>query len=119
MKKVIFKNKLFYIFLICFISILLLYNLFVFKKTNNLGVLIPIVIEIVLLFLISTNHRYAKIGIYLWTTICLIIGFGFEAIADLMDGISKDNLNSIIYNTIGLFAGILIIHYTRITVLVE
>ena len=82
--------------------------------------LIPILIEIALLILILTKNQYAKLSILIWAVIALIIGFGFELIASLIDDFNTDfqatEIDSLIYNTLGLIAGILIIDYTKRTV---
>lgn len=82
-------------------------------------VLIPILIEIRLIISIATGHRYSKFAIYLWVVICFIIGCGFEAIADLLDGVSTNNFNSLLFNMLGLLVGILIIDFTRRMVTVK
>jgi hypothetical protein len=120
MGKTVFKNRLFYILLIGFIIIFLIYNSYVFIKSSDIYVLIPILIEIALLILILTKNQYAKLSILIWAVIALIIGFGFELIASLIDDFNTDfqatEIDSLIYNTLGLIAGILIIDYTKRTV---
>ena len=122
MKKTVFKNRLFYILLIGFIIILLMYNCFISIKSSNIYGLIPFLVEIILLVLIFTKNQYAKLSILIWTVIALIIGSGFEVIADLMDDFNTDfkatKIDSFIYNVLGLIVGILILDYTRRTVVV-
>jgi hypothetical protein len=96
------------------------YNIFLFVKTINIYGLVPIFIEIILLILILTKSRYAKIGIILWASIFLIIGYGFELAADLIDAFNDSFITIktglIIQSAVGLAIGILIISYTRSTV---
>ena len=123
MKETVFRNRLFYILLIGFIVVLMMYNCFISIRSSNIYGLIPILIEIVLLILIFTKNQYARLGILIWTVIALIIGSGFEVIADVMDDFNNDfkaatQIDSFMYNILGLIAGILIIDYTRRTVIV-
>ena len=122
MGKTVFKNRLFYILLIGLIVIFLTYNCHVLIKSSDIYVLIPILIEIALLILILTKNQYARLSILIWAVIALIIGFGFELIASLIDDFNTKfqatRIESLIYNTLGLVAGILIIDYTKRTVIV-
>ncbi len=122
MKKTVCKNRLFYIFLIAYIIILLIYNCYASIKSGNVYGLITILIQIILLVLIFTKNQYAKPGILIWTVIAFIIGSGFDVIADLMDyfnnGFKATQIDSFMYNVLGLIVGIFIIDYTRRTVVV-
>lgn len=122
MKKVVFTNKLFRSLLIGFIIILSLFNIYAVLKTGSAYGIASIIIEIVLLILILSKNQYTKISILIWAIVALIIGFGFEMVAELLDGLNNDfktfKIDSFIYNTIGLVIGILIIDYTRRTVVV-
>lgn len=122
MRKTEFKNKTFYYLLIIVIAGLLIYNTLVSIKTSNLYGTIPIFIEIVLLILIFTRDKYAKMAIYLWTVVALIISGGAELAASLTEGFNDHftvvNTNSLIYNLLIFAVGILIIDYTRRTVFV-
>ncbi|WP_419788896.1 hypothetical protein HDF19_06145 [Mucilaginibacter sp. E4BP6] len=121
-KKIFFSNKNFYIFLLCLIIGLLIYNVFSLITTSNLYAIIPISIEMVLLYLIVAKNRSVRFVVIIWAIIALIIGYGFEFIADLMDDFNNHfsslELWPLILNLIGLAIGIIVIDYTRRTVLV-
>ena len=123
MQKVVFNNRTFYILLISLIILLIGYNSYILIVAANPYVLITIFIEIVLLILIFTKHRYAKIGIFIWAILALIIGYGFELIASMMDDFAGDaessSVNSLLYNFAGLVIGIAIIYFTKKTVIVK
>lgn len=123
MKKAIFANKLFFIFIVSLIIILLAYNFFVTARSMNIYGIIPIFFEIVLLVLIITKNQYVKLAIIIWASISFIVGCGFEFVADLMDLINDDfkklKIESTIQSAIGLALGILIITYTRRTVVLK
>ncbi len=121
MKKSVFTNRIFYILLIGFIIILLAYNCVISIKASNFYGLITIFIEIILLALILKKNRYAKLAIIMWAILFSLVGCGSGLIANLMDDFNNDfsafNIYLFIYNIIGLAIGILIIDYTRRTVI--
>lgn len=116
-----FTNKIFYVLLIGFIIVLLVYNSAVSITASNIYGLIPAFIEIVLLTLIFTKNRYVKLTIIAWAILSFIVSCGFELIANLMDDFNNDfrtfKINAFVYNIIGLIVGIIIINYTRRTVI--
>lgn len=120
MKKAIFTNKLFYIFIISLLGILLVYNVFVSANAMNIYGIIPVFFEIVLLVLILTKNQYIKLAMIVWASVSFVVGCSFEFIADLMDLLNNDlktiKINGIIQSAIGLGLGILIISYTRRTI---
>ena len=117
MKKVIFKNKIFYSLLSAYLIVLLIYNLYT-TLTGNLFGLIPLSIQIALLILILIENRNAKLFIQIWVIVALFVGSGLEIIAGLLRGFENFKLTSLIYNSFQLGIGILIWDYTRRTVFV-
>jgi len=124
--KTVFKNKTFFYLLVSLISILLFWNLYALISTGNVWAILPIFIQIVLLILIFTNHRYARVGIMAWTIIVLIGASALGLLAslfdignDLIDSTKTTNTNDIIYKLIQLIVGVLILDFTRRTVKVE
>jgi len=122
MKKAVFENKLFYILLVSLISLLIGYNIYTSVKSQSIYGIIPICIEILLLVLIFTSNRYTKTAILIWSIIFLIISCCFEIVADLIDYFNDDfkasNTDSVLYNIVGLIIGILIVDYTRKTIII-
>ncbi len=120
MKKAVFTNKLFFNLLTGFIILLIACNIFLVVKAISIYRFVPIFIDIVLLILILTKSRYAKIGVTIWASIFLIIGYGLELAADLIDAFNDSfttiKTGPIIQSAVGLAIGILIISYTRSTV---
>ncbi|WP_394772396.1 hypothetical protein [Mucilaginibacter sp.] len=82
--------------------------------------MVPIFIEIVLLVLILTKSQYVKTGIIIWASVFFIVGYGSGLAAQLMDAFNDNfatlKIGSLIENSIGLAVGMLIIGYTRSTV---
>ncbi|HVV56321.1 MAG TPA: hypothetical protein VHC47_13395 [Mucilaginibacter sp.] len=124
-KQTVFKNRLFYYLLIGFITALLIYNIYIFIKMLNVFVLLPIALQLTLLTLIFSKNQYARIGILVWASIALLIGSGLDIIGSIMDipnnlidNISSFPVESYIFNLTDIAIGILIISYTRRTVLV-
>ncbi len=114
-----FKNLYFYWGVIIFISTLLLYNSIYLIKNFNLLTLLPILIQIILLYLIFTKNKNVKIAIKIWIIIFIIIGFGLQFLGKLIKYIASDfsEFNSIEFLTIVTFLiiGIIILIFTNKT----
>jgi hypothetical protein len=112
-RKVHFKNKLFYYLLICFIGILIIYNIYIIVNNGSFYGLITVGILIILIVLLLIKHRFVKIVIVVWAVIAFVIGNGFELVADLLDDINNNfqtvKLDSYLINIIGFSIGITII----------
>ncbi len=123
MKRVIFTNTTFRSLLISYLIILLIYNIYVSIRLFLWSGLLSICFDIILLVLILIKNRYAKLCIILWVSIALIFAFGFDAIADLLDGFNNNfemlKINSFIFNIIQVIIGVLILDYTRRTVIIS
>ena len=82
MDKTIFKNKLFFYLLISYLIFLVVWNSYALILGNLVGGL-SVLIQAILLLLIFNKHKYAKLGIKLWSTI-LIIGFSLSIFGKLI-----------------------------------
>lgn len=115
-----FINPTFYYLLIIFISILLIYNIFSLINKFDLIILIPILIQTLLLYLIISKNKFAKIAIKIWTIIFLIVGSSFQIIGKILLLISYGFLEEKIIEFISilpiLIIGILILVFTNKTV---
>lgn len=103
-----FNNITFYWIIISLISLLLLLNLSTFIVTINPIALLPIIIQSVLLYLIFTKHKYAKIGIKIWTILFLIIGNGLQLLGAILQIIEGGNPNTTILDYLKFLILILI-----------
>jgi hypothetical protein len=117
MKVVIFKNKIFYSLLTAYLILLLIYNLYA-TLTGNLFGLIPVSIQIALIILILIKNKYAKLFIQIWVIVALFIGSGLEIIVELLQGFEDFKLTLLMYNLFQFGIGLLILDYTRRTVIV-
>jgi hypothetical protein len=124
--KTIFKNKTFFRLLIGYISILFLWNIYIGISTSNFWAIIPVTFAVVLLTVILTNDRYAKV-IIMTGAIILIVACFLDLLASVLD-IGNNILdheahgigfNNIIYNLVQLIIQVLILDFTRRTVKVE
>ena len=108
MTKIKFKEKAFEYALIGYISLLLCWN-FYGLTTGNLKALIPIAIQGILLFLIFSKNKNAKIGIKIWAII-LILSYGISFLAKLIKIALGDeiNLTELLNKAVFLLIGILI-----------
>src|SRR3954467_14403461 len=73
MKETEFKNKNFYWIIILIVGGLLLKTIFTtFYYNQSFGIL-PMIVQFLLLVFILTKHKYARIGIIIWTTLFLLL----------------------------------------------
>ncbi len=119
MGKTIFKNSIFYWFLIGFLIINLIRNGYEVVSGNMFGV-IPMIIQMVLLYLIFDKNKFAKIGIKIWS-ILLIVGPGLIISGGLIKVIAGENFNfkESLANLIMLAVGMLIFYFNNQTVEVQ
>ncbi len=106
--KTYFNSITFYWILLSSISLLLVINLLTFVITLNPIALLPILIQSLLLFLIFTKHKYAKIGVKIWTIIFLIIANGLQLLGIILQVVGGENPNKTILDFVGLIILILI-----------
>lgn len=118
MKKTIFKDSLFYWLLISLLFITLIWNFYTLL-TGVLVSLIPITIQLIIIYLILTKNKHTKIGIKIWSLI-LIVGPSLSFFGKLLKIIIGDNFQpmtiDMIQNLIMLIIGIFIYTYNQNTV---
>lgn len=73
MKKVNFKNKIYYYSLILILAVLLIVNVRQLLA-QNWKMIIPVIVQILLLFMIFSKNHYSRIAIKIWLIILLITG---------------------------------------------
>ncbi len=108
MEKIRFKEKAFEYSLIGYIILLLCWNLYALT-TGNMQALISISIQGILLFLIFSRNKNAKIGIKIWAII-LILSHGISFLAKLLKIFLGDEINimELLKKAIFITIGILI-----------
>ena len=62
MNKIIFKNQTFYYLLISYLIILIFWNSYAILNGNLFGI-IPVVIQLIIIYLLYDKNKNAKIGI--------------------------------------------------------
>lgn len=118
MEKTIFKNKVFYYFLATYLIIIIGWNSYNVTKGYLMGIL-PIVVQLILLYLIFDNNKFTKLGVKIWS-IVLIVGYGVSILAKLLkvvlgvEIIIADLLNKFIFLIIGILIYVLNEKYTEI-----
>ena len=121
MEKVIFKNQLFYWFLIICLIAFLIWNIYALT-TGRTFALIPITIQIILLDLIFIKSKHTKLGIKIWS-IFLLAGPSLSILGKILKLLTGDGfesmVNGLIKNLIFLIIGILIFYFNTNTVFVE
>ncbi|SFS36820.1 hypothetical protein SAMN04487906_0181 [Zhouia amylolytica] len=122
MERTVFKNQNFYILLITFPGILLCWNLWTFWNSKNLIALIPAIIQIIILGLIFTKNKQAKLAIKIWAII-LIAGPSLSILGNTIKVLLGDEILSkimpLIIQILILTAGLYINHFNNTTVEVK
>jgi len=121
MEKTVFKSKIFYwLLIICLISFLG-WNVYALT-TGRLFAVIPITIQIILLFFIFSQNKHTKLGIKIWA-IFLLVGPSLSIIGKLMKIMIGDDINmmidDLVKNLIFFIIGILIYSFNENTVVIE
>ena len=121
MEKTVFKSKIFYwLLIVCLISFLG-WNIYALT-TGRLFAVIPITIQIMLLFFIFSQNKHTKLGIKIWA-IFLLVGPSLSIIGKLMKIMIGDDINlmidDLIKNLIFFIIGILIYSFNENTVVLE
>ncbi len=118
MEKIILKNKIFEYFLIGFLIILLVRNLYALGTGNLIGI-ITCGIQGLLLFLILTKNKFGKIGIEVWAII-LVLSNGISLLAKLIKALFGNEIpitvlfKKLIFLTIGILIYIFSKKYVEI-----
>ena len=73
MKKTIFTNTTFKIIILLILLILAIFNLYNFYLSKNYINLLPFLIQITIIILIFTEHKYAKLGISIWSILMIML----------------------------------------------
>jgi len=119
MNKIIFKNQTFYYLLISYLIILICWNSYAVVNGSLFG-LIPIVIQLIIIYLLYDKNKHVKIGIKIWS-IVLIIGPSLSIVGKLLKTVAGTDLDlkKLIENLILLTVGILIYYFNDKTVEIE
>lgn len=122
MEKTFFKNQLFQILIIVALGLLICWNLYTFLISKSLIALIPTIIQIIVLVLVLTKHKHAKMGINVWAVI-LMLGGGLvilgKTIKLLIGDDVTDEIGKLVLNVIILLAGLAIYNFNQKTVEVK
>ena len=122
MKKSEFSNQTVYWTVIAIIGGLMLWNLFATVTSGKLIGLLPVTIQAVLLWLITTKNQYAKIGIKAWVIIFLVSANVLQFFGRLLQDAVESFVNADLlhYVTTGFIVllGITIFIYVNKTVTV-
>lgn len=115
-----FSNQTVYWTIIAIIGGLIIWNLYATIIMGNLIGLLPITIQGILISLILTKNKYAKIGIKIWAIIFMAIASGLQFTGQLLQDAADNfaNANSLYYIMRGLIflVGILIVIFVNKTV---
>jgi len=116
MKETEFKNKYFYWIIILIVGALLLKTIFTTFYYNQSVGIFPMIIQSLLLIFILTKHKYARIGIIIWTTLFLLLFSAVQLAQGLVRnfnyGIDISWLQYYLLISINLIVGTLVLFYT-------
>lgn len=116
MKETEFKNKYFYWIIILIVGGLLLKTIFTTFYYNQSVGIFPMIIQFLLLVFILTKHKYARIGIIIWTTLFLLVFSAVQLAQGLVrnfnNGIDLSWLQYYLLISVNLIVGTLVLFYT-------
>ena len=116
MKETEFKNKNFYWIIIFIVGGLLLKTIFTtFYYNQSVGIM-PMIVQFLLLVFILTKHKYARIGIIIWTTLFLLVFSVIQLAHGLVQnfnyGFDINWLEYYLLISVNLIIGTLVLFYT-------
>lgn len=122
MKKLVFLKFRFYVFVIAYLTVLKSLNIYAIFSGNLIG-LIPLTIQVVLLFLLIKKHSMAKIGLKIFSIVVLIIASSLKLISALLKILIGEyaDLNFFDYLSaiMNLILGIVILYFTNKSIKIE
>lgn len=120
MKKVKFNSEIYFWIISSILILLMAYNLYVTLVQRLLMGLLPIIIQSVLLVLLFTKNRMAKIGVKIWSMVFLVIASGLQLIGKLIvdaaESFANMNLGFYFQTTLSLIIGLLIFIFAEKTI---
>lgn len=121
MKETFFKNPLFKICLIIFLSLLVLWNIYTFIFADSTAAIIRAICQFFVLLLIFTKSKHAKLAIYAFAIIT-IVGSSIALIGSIIKlFIDKETLNyfMLIVRIVFLGLSIAVFHFNSTTVIIK
>ncbi len=118
MKRAVFKNKIYYYSLIIILIVLLVVNTTQLMD-NNWKMLIPVIVQIVLLFLIFSKNYLSKIAIKIWLIVLLITG-GIQIFTGVFYLLAEEtNLTNLVIRVLFVTVEILLLVNIKSIVLID
>lgn len=117
-----FKNQTFYFCVLALLSCLILYNCYVIITFQEVWGIIPILIQAVIIGMIITKHRFARLILKIWAIVFLIIGSSLQILGQGIQDILDDRVVDFVFYivaTINLLIGSLVVYFTNTTVVVH
>lgn len=122
MKKATFTNNYFYYFLIIFFAFLFVSNIYYIYFDNDLFILIPIIIQMGILFLLIYKYYRIKLILKIWSGFFLVLANSLIFFGKLLKDFSNDfqyfDLKNYFGCIIMLIIGIIILWLTEQTVII-
>lgn len=121
MKETFFKNRLFKICLIIFLSLLVLWNVYKFIFSESVPSIINAICQFIVLLLIFTKSRQAQLAIYAFSIIT-IVGSSIAIIAFIIKLLFMDdalNYYTLCFRIVLLGLSIAVFHFNSTTVIIK
>lgn len=123
MKKTIFTNQIFKGIILITLCILIILNTYSLLIQQRIMSVLPLFIQAIVMFLIIKEHKYAKLGIKIWT-IFIITGYGMSLVGKLIKVLLENNYsaNTVYFlseQVLFLLIGFTILYFNNKTVKVE
>lgn len=122
MEKTIFKNQIYYKILLVVLSILILWNVYALLTVRNYLSLITITVLSIVLLLIITKNKHAKIGLNIWTVLLIIgptLSIAGKSIKIFLGDDIPNVVSQLVMSITTLICGLFIHHFNKTTVTVE
>lgn len=117
-----FKNQTFYFCVLALLACLILYNCYVILTFQEIWGIIPILIQAVIIGMIITKHRFAKIVLKIWAIIFLVVGSILQIVGQGIQDIGDHRIVDYMFYlvaAINLIVGSLVVYFTSTSVIVH
>lgn len=117
-----FKNQTFYYCVLSLLGCLIFYNCYVILYFQEVWGIIPIVIQSIIIGLIITKHKFAKITLKVWAIIFLVVGSSLQILGQGIQDVLEQRMADLMFYLvagINLLVGSLVVYFTNKTVIVH
>ena len=123
MKKTVFISSFFKGIILIILSVLIILNVYNLLIQQKIMGIIPLLIQVMVMLLIVKEHKYAKLGIKIWS-IFIIAAYGLSLVGKLIkvlleNDYSTNTIYFILRQVLFLLVGLTILYFNNTTVKVK